>query len=242
MHENEPQLFPIKLRTGVASAILALSAVSCGESEATTNSDQVPSGPLSDYVDDAIERLEGKVDMSLCISVQETDEDCDGVPDTIDQLPWRADFGDDDLDGIVNIFDAYSGVDDWQYDSDNDGLIDAFDGFNGNNFADSDQDGIYDAHDRQPYVAATPVDSASQDMRAMGNQILLNAMANEAFQQILDTNLYPESPDNPMTTDSDGDYYADYFDTEPNDPYITPRNDVYEIGSDAWYEDGQDDY
>lgn len=236
MFESLPVIHESRFRIGAAAALLALTGSACGFE--TGEPEQTPTNTeISDALEKALAEMKGKVDMELCRLVIKSDMDCDGVADQFDVLDERADLGDDDGDLVTNVFDLHSGENDFQYDADSDGLIDAYDTYFGDNLADIDGDGISNGHDLQPLTPAVAGTTAEQDNRAVGNQIVLNSLANQSFQKILntDSSVFPENT--PFTTDYDGDGFNDYFDTEPTNTYITPENDVYEIGSDAWYED-----
>lgn len=200
---------------------------------------------IDQQLQQSLNQLKGYVDQSRCKAVIQQDLDCDGVLNAEDQLAGRNDFGDDDKDLVVNVFDKYPNYDDKRMDADRDGLWDSFDEYNGNNFLDDDQDGIPNGHDLQPQLPAPATGNApsSQDRRVQaGNAIIKSRMANQFFGEILDVNIWPQDTGyNPLTTDSDGDKFNDYFDPLPRNPYIDQKNDIYTVGSDAWYEKNAQD-
>lgn len=219
-----------RLSLGAAAALLSLTMNGC--SEETTDTGGGGGGGTTGETP------------GLCDMIKDIDADCDGVLDANDQLPNRADMGDDDQDYVPNVFDTFAGFDDMKFDSDGDGLIDAYDSFYGNNLVDDDQDGLINGIDAAPYSSEIQQTvSAEQVNLQLNNQIVKNSMANDAFIKYLeiDTTMPILNTQNAYNTDSDGDYYMDAFDTEPYDGYVTPENDAWDPSSDSyWQEDPWD--
>jgi len=117
--------------TRLVLVTLATAALSgCAEDGTTPRS-----SPLSEQVEDSTRTLE-------CYSRFNGLEDCDGdgVVNSADVIPGRADLGDDDGDSVANKLDRYPSFDDRTFDIDNDGIADFQDTFFGNNNADVDGD------------------------------------------------------------------------------------------------------
>lgn len=217
-----------RTRMAVAVGVLLLTASGCDDEEISPpvrSESRTPPVAVSVLGQDAVD---------ACMAVIATDADCDGVVDSLDQVASMNDYGDTDSDGVINALDRYPLKNDLVVDSDGDGLADAFDSFLGDNLADNDNDGLINGIDLAPDMPSGS-DVTAQDAN-YGDQAVLNAIRSEAFQQVLDHNLYVLPLDNEFTLDDDGDGYANGFETEPNDGYITPENDPYNYSNDAWGE------